>query len=174
MMSAYRIAVTMVVLGVVGSVVAGCAGGAGSAPTRVPVPELASTGEAGIECDELLEALPGWDLDPTLSPGPGTPAEAASGVGGTGCVLSKDDTRLLIGIAHPDEASASALQDYFRSNGLASAEELGDTALFDPATGDAEIFEDGRWVTVVCDSFEAPSDVSEVIAAIEEVVSAHG
>ena len=173
-MSAYRIAATMVVLGVVGSVVAGCAGGAGSAPTRVPVPELTSTGEAGIECDELLEALPGWELDPTLSPGPGTPAEAALGVGGTGCVLSKGDTHLLIGIAHPDEASATALKNYFLSNGLVSAEELDGTAYFDAVTGDAEIFEDGRWITVVSDSFESPSDVEDVVATIEGVSAAHG
>jgi hypothetical protein len=172
-MSVYRIAATMFVLAAVGGIVSGCAAGATSAPTRVPVPELASTGELGIECDDLLDALPDWQLDPTLSPGPGTPSEAASLAGGTGCVLSKGDTHLLIGIAHPDEASASALQDYFRSNGLTSSEALGDTAYFDPITGDAEIFEDGKWITVVSDSFESPSDAEDVIAAIEGVVSAH-
>jgi hypothetical protein len=174
MMRASRVAATVVVLGVVGAVVAGCAGGAGSAPTRVPVPGLVSTGELGVGCDELLDALPGWELDPTLSPGPGTPAEAASGVGGTGCVLSKGEVHLLIGVAHPDEASVSALQDFFRGNGLVAAGELGESAFFDPVTGDAEVFEDGRWITVVSDSFESPSDVAGVIAAIDGVVSAHG
>lgn len=173
-MSVYRIAATMVVLGAVGVLASGCAAGATSAPTRVPVPVLASTGELGIGCDELLDALPGWELDPTLSPGPGTPAEVASQAGGTGCVLSKGNTHLLIGIAHPDQVSAAALQDYFRSNGLVSAKELGDTAYFDPVTGDAEIFEDGKWLTVVSDSFDSPSDVEHVIAAIEGVVAAHG
>lgn len=173
MMGVYRIAATLVVIGAVGVMAAGCAGQTASSPTRVPLPELASTGELGVECEELRDALAGWELDPTLSPGPGTPSEAASLAGGTGCVLSKGDDHLLIGIAHPDEASASALQDYFRSNGLVAAEELGDTAYFDPVTGDAEIFTDGRWVTVVSDSFTSPSGVEDVIAGIEEVVAAH-
>lgn len=172
-MSVTRLVTTVVLLGAVAAIASGCAAPATPAPTRMPVPELASTGEIGIECDELLDALPGWQLDPTLSPGPGTPSEAASRAGGTGCVLSTGATHLLIGIAHPDEASASAFQDYFRSSGLTSAKELGDTAFFDPITGDAEIFEDGMWVTVVSDSFESPSDVEDVIAAIEGVVAAH-
>lgn len=171
-MNGSRIAVTMVLLGAVGGIMSGCAAGATSAPTRVPVPEVASTGELGIGCDDLLDALPDWDLDPTLSPGPGTPAEAAALAGGTGCVLSDGDTHLLIGIAHPDDASASALQDFFRSNGLTSSEALGDTALFDPVTGDAEIFEGGKWITVVSDSFESPSDAEDVVAAIQGLVSA--
>lgn len=173
-MSVYRIAATLVVLGAVGVMVGGCAAQAKSSPTRVPVPKLASTGELGIECDDLRDALPGWNLDPTLSPGPGTPSEAASRAGGTGCVLSKGDTHLLIGIAHPDKASTTALEDYFRNNGLVSAEELGGTAYFDAVTGDAEIFEDGTWITVVSDSFTSPSDVKGVIAGIEGVVAAHG
>ncbi|WP_143733582.1 hypothetical protein [Microbacterium sp. RU33B] len=173
-MSASRIAVTVFVLGAVGAIVSGCAVGADPAPTRMPVPEIASTGELGIECEELLDALPGWELDPTLSPGPGTPSAAAALVGGTGCVLSTGDTHLLIGLAHPDEASASALQDYFRINGLTSSRDLGSDAYFDPATGDAEIFEDGKWITVVSDSFASPSDAEEVIAAIRKVAAAHG
>ena len=40
-------------------------------------------------------------------------------------------------------------------------------------TGDAEVFEDGRWVTVVSDSFDSPSDAAEVLATIESVVLSH-
>ncbi|MBN9193855.1 hypothetical protein [Microbacterium sp.] len=168
-----RIAATTVILVIAGAMMSGCAAGATSAPTRVPVPDVASTGESAIACVELHDALPGWSVDPTLSPGPGTPSEAAVRAGGTGCVLTKGDTHLLIGVAHPDETSASALQDYFRSNGLISEKALGDTAYFDPSTGDAEIFDHGRWITVVSDSFASPADAEAVIAAIEGVVSAH-
>lgn len=57
---------------------------------------------------------------------------------------------------------------------ISSAGALGDNAYFDTVTGDAEIFEDGRWITMVSDSFESPSDARDVVAAVEGVVSAHG
>lgn len=173
MMSGYRVVATLGVLGAMAGLLSGCGLGQTAVPTRMPMREVASTGELGIGCTDLLTALPGWSLDPTLSPGPGTPSEAAALAGGTGCVFINGDVHLLIGIAHPDEGSASALRDYFLSNGLLTAAELGESALFDPVTGDAEVFEDGRWVTVVSDSFETASDAKDVLTAIEAVVSSH-